>query len=47
MPEDGGAKVGGTYYDQASEGGYEAFAMASQKFADDTLGLNELDAESH
>ena len=34
-----GAKVGGTYYDQASEGGYEAFALASQKFADDTLGV--------
>ena len=43
MPLDGpsrlGAKVGGTYYDQASEGGYEAFALASQKFADDTLGV--------
>ena len=43
MPLDGparyGAKVGGIYYDQASEGGYEGFAMASQKFADDTLGV--------
>jgi iron complex outermembrane receptor protein len=43
MPLDGpsrlGAKVGGTYYDQASRGGYEAFALASQKFADDTLGV--------
>jgi iron complex outermembrane receptor protein len=43
MPLDGpsrlGAKVGGTYYDQASEGGYEAFVMGSQKFADDTLGV--------
>ena len=43
MPLDGpsrlGAKVGGTYYDQASEGGYEAFALASQKFAGDTLGV--------
>ncbi|HEY0683244.1 MAG TPA: TonB-dependent receptor [Steroidobacter sp.] len=33
------AKVGGTYYDQASEDGYEAFALASQKFAGDTLGV--------
>jgi iron complex outermembrane receptor protein len=43
MPLDGpsryGAKVGGNYYDQASKGGYEAFALASQKFADDTLGV--------
>lgn len=43
MPLDGpsrlGAKFGGTYYDQASKGGYEAFALASQKFADDTLGV--------
>ena len=43
MPLDGpsrlGAKVGGTYYDQASENGYEAFALASQKFAGDTLGV--------
>ena len=33
------AKLGGTYYDQASEDGYEAFALASQKFAGDTLGV--------
>ena len=43
MPLDGpsriGAKLGGTYYDQASESGYEAFALASQKFAGDTLGV--------
>lgn len=43
MPLDGpsriGAKLGGTYYDQASENGYEAFVLASQKFAGDTLGL--------
>ena len=43
MPLDGpsrlGAKVGGIYYDQASEGGYEAFGLISQKFADDTLGV--------
>ncbi len=43
MPLDGpsrlGAKVGGIYYDQASENGYEAFALASQKFAGDTLGV--------
>ena len=43
MPLDGpsrlGAKVGGTYYDQASENGYEAFGLASQKFAGDTLGV--------
>ncbi|HEX7116471.1 MAG TPA: TonB-dependent receptor [Steroidobacter sp.] len=34
-----GAKVGGLYYDQASEGGYEGFGLISQKFAGDTLGL--------
>jgi iron complex outermembrane recepter protein len=43
MPLDGpsryGAKVGGIYYDQASESGYEGFALASQKFAGDTLGV--------
>jgi iron complex outermembrane receptor protein len=43
MPLDGpdrlGAKVGGVYYDQASEGGYEGFVLASHKFADDTLGV--------
>jgi iron complex outermembrane recepter protein len=43
MPLDGpsryGAKVGGVYYDQASEGGYEGFVLASQKFAGDTLGV--------
>ncbi|MGH8175789.1 MAG: TonB-dependent receptor, partial [Steroidobacter sp.] len=43
MPLDGpsrlGAKVGGTYYDQASEGGYEGFGLISQKFADDTMGV--------
>ena len=43
MPLDGpsrlGAKVGGIYYDQASEGGYEGFGLISQKFADDTLGV--------
>jgi iron complex outermembrane receptor protein len=43
MPLDGpsrlAAKVGGTYYDQASESGYEGFALASQKFAGDTLGV--------
>lgn len=43
MPLDGpsryGAKLGGIYYDQASKGGYEGFALASQKFADDTLGV--------
>jgi iron complex outermembrane receptor protein len=43
MPLDGpsrlGAKVGGIYYDQASENGYEAFGLASQKFAGDTLGV--------
>ncbi len=43
MPLDGpnqiAAKVGGTYYDQASEDGYEGFVLASQKFAGDTLGV--------
>ena len=43
MPLDGpsryGAKVGGIYYDQASEGGYEGFGLISQKFADDTVGV--------
>jgi iron complex outermembrane recepter protein len=43
MPLDGpnrlGAKVGGVYYDQAAEGGYEAFGLLSQKFAGDTLGV--------
>jgi iron complex outermembrane recepter protein len=43
MPLDGpsrlGAKVGGIYYDQASEGGYEAFGLLSQKFAGDTMGV--------
>jgi iron complex outermembrane receptor protein len=43
MPLEGpsrlGAKVGGIYYDQASEGGYEGFGLISQKFADDTLGV--------
>jgi iron complex outermembrane recepter protein len=43
MPLDGpdqvAAKVGGIYYDLASEGGYEGFVLASQKFADDTLGV--------
>jgi iron complex outermembrane receptor protein len=43
MPLDGpsryGVKVGGVYYDQASEGGYEAFGLLSQKFAGDTLGV--------
>src|SRR4029450_9229929 len=42
MPLDGptryGAKVGGIYYDQAEEGGYEGFGLISQKFADDTTG---------
>jgi iron complex outermembrane receptor protein len=38
-PDQIAAKVGGTYYDQASENGYEAFALASQKFAGDTLGV--------
>jgi iron complex outermembrane receptor protein len=44
MPLDGpsriGAKVGGIYYDQAAESGYEGFVLASQKFADDTLGVS-------
>ncbi len=43
MPLDGpnrlGAKVGGIYYDQAQENGYEGFVLASQKFAGDTLGV--------
>lgn len=43
MPLDGpnqlAAKVGGTYYDQAAETGYEGFALASHKFAGDTLGV--------
>lgn len=43
MPLDGpnqiAAKVGGTYYDQASENGFEGFVLASQKFAADTLGV--------
>jgi iron complex outermembrane recepter protein len=43
MPLDGpdrlGAKLGGIYYDQASESGYEAFGLVSHKFADDTLGV--------
>jgi iron complex outermembrane recepter protein len=38
-PDRYGAKVGGIYYDQASEGGYEGFGLISQKFADDTLGV--------
>jgi iron complex outermembrane receptor protein len=38
-PDQVAAKVGGTYYDQASENGYEAFALASHKFAGDTLGV--------
>jgi iron complex outermembrane receptor protein len=38
-PDQIAAKVGGTYYDQASEDGYEAFALASHKFAGDTLGV--------
>jgi len=29
----------GVYYDLAEKGGYEAFALASHKFADDTLGV--------
>ncbi len=33
------AKVGGLYDEQASKGGYEAFALATHKFADDTLGV--------
>ena len=43
MPLEGpsrmGAKVGGIYYDQASEGGYEGFGLISEKFADDTVGV--------
>jgi iron complex outermembrane receptor protein len=38
-PDQLAAKVGGVYYDQASKGGYEGFALASHKFADDTLGV--------
>ncbi|GFE79972.1 hypothetical protein GCM10011487_19720 [Steroidobacter agaridevorans] len=38
-PDQIAAKVGGTYYDQASEDGYDAFALASHKFAGDTLGV--------
>jgi iron complex outermembrane recepter protein len=38
-PDRLGAKVGGVYYDQASEGGYEGFGLLSHKFADDTLGV--------
>jgi iron complex outermembrane receptor protein len=34
-----GAKVGGIYYDQAEEGGYEGFGLISQKFANDTMGV--------
>lgn len=43
MPLDGpdqlAAKVAGTYYDQAGKFGYEGFALASHRFADDTLGV--------
>src|SRR4029450_5849816 len=34
-----GAKVGGTYYDQAEEGGYEGFGLISQQFANDPMGV--------